>query len=66
MIALGLGSAVLLTMAQYMSFLIYPGIAALIAVIIVDIRYWNCPHCGRNIGRFHGDYCKNCGEKLDI
>ncbi len=35
------------------------------AAIFVDIKFWRCPHCGKNPGRSIPKYCSNCGHRLD-
>ena len=41
------------------------GIAAIIALVAVNLSLYRCPHCGDHLGREIGAYCQHCGEKLD-
>ncbi len=41
--------------------------AAVIAEVILRLRYWKCPHCGRYLGKaMWPQYCKYCGKKIDM
>lgn len=35
------------------------------AAIFVDVKFWRCPHCGKNLGYGIPKYCSNCGHRLD-
>lgn len=32
---------------------------------IVRFVFWRCPHCGELISHEKGNFCKNCGEKME-
>lgn len=37
-----------------------------LTLLVVELRFWRCPHCGRRLGRDVKQYCTSCGEKLDL
>ena len=39
-------------------------ISAMSLILIVRIKFWKCPYCGKYIGRDDKNYCGNCGEKI--
>ena len=41
------------------------GVLAILTGFILDIALVKCPHCGTWLGKYPGDHCKNCGEKID-
>lgn len=36
------------------------------AIIVVNTRYWRCPHCGEHLGRDVKRFCTHCGEELEL
>ena len=36
-----------------------------IAIGVVNLRLWRCPHCGGHLGRDVSQYCTHCGKRLD-
>ena len=34
------------------------------AGLILHIKWVRCPHCGAWVGKYPGEFCKNCGKKL--
>ena len=42
-------------------------VGALIAVssLIPHFLFYKCPHCGKNLGRDGGDFCRFCGAFLE-
>lgn len=40
--------------------------AMFLALLVVELRFWRCPHCGRRLGRDVKQFCTHCGEKLDL
>lgn len=36
-----------------------------VAIVVVNLRFWRCPHCGGNLGRDVSHYCTHCGHRLD-
>lgn len=36
----------------------------LFSSFVVDVGYYKCPHCNKNLHRNNGDYCQHCGKKL--
>ena len=41
------------------------GIAALIAMAVVELAFDRCPHCRAYAGRANGPYCSKCAGALD-
>lgn len=41
------------------------GILLLAFGLILDVALIRCPKCGIWLGKYPGEYCKNCGEKID-
>lgn len=41
-------------------------ILAILAVVLVNLRFWRCPACGKNLGRTIGKYCPHCGAALGM
>ncbi len=41
-------------------------LAAVLAVGVINILYWRCPHCGHHLGRrqLFPRYCSDCGRSL--
>lgn len=40
------------------------GLALMGASVVIQWRFYKCPHCGRYLGRNRGDYCHFCGKSL--
>ena len=34
------------------------------AGLILQVRLVRCPHCGTWVGKYPGEFCKNCGKEL--
>lgn len=41
------------------------GFVLMVAAMVFNISLYRCPHCGRHLGRDGGDFCRQCGAKLD-
>ncbi len=41
-------------------FMIFTG-----ALIILDLLFNRCPHCGRHLGRSKGPCCNYCGKNME-
>ena len=43
-------------------------LALLLAVVlvVVNLLFWRCPHCGEYLGRDVGRFCTYCGEELEL
>ena len=41
------------------------GLLLLLAGFALDVALCRCPHCGTWLGKYPGEYCSCCGEKLD-
>ncbi len=39
-------------------------IIALILKLILRVKFWKCPYCGKDLGRDVGNYCGNCGKRI--
>lgn len=36
------------------------------ALVILSLKFWRCPSCGRWLGRDVPQYCPHCGKPLEI
>lgn len=41
------------------------GIIVMLSCFIPHFLYNKCPHCGKQLGRNEGDYCRFCGKLLE-
>ena len=41
------------------------GFVVVLSGLVLDFLYNKCPHCGKHMGRNRGDFCPNCGRKID-
>ena len=41
------------------------GLLVIAAGFLTGIILIKCPHCGVWLGKYPGEYCKNCGEKIN-
>ena len=41
------------------------GFIVVLSGLVLDFLYNKCPHCGKHLGRNTGDFCHNCGGKID-
>ena len=44
--------------------LVWPGIAALIGMVAVELIFDRCPHCRARLSWSHGRFCPRCGKSL--
>ena len=45
----------------------YLTIGSVVAIGIINIAYWKCPYCGKNIGSMENvHYCRNCGREIEL
>jgi len=42
------------------------GLILAVAVAIINIIFWRCPYCGKNLGRDTGKFCQHCGKELNM
>ena len=56
--------AVLAAGAILVFFVEWLGGLLLAAGLILDVAWIKCPHCGAWVGKYPGEYCRNCGAKL--
>ena len=56
--------AVLAAGAILVFFVEWLGGLRLAAGLILDVTWIKCPHCGAWVGKYPGEYCRNCGAKL--
>ena len=40
------------------------GLAVIVVGTVLNIRLLRCPHCGSWLGRYPGEYCRDCGKKI--
>ena len=60
--------AVIAVMAVGISLLFFTDVIGLLIIaagFLLGITLIKCPHCGTWLGKYPGEYCKNCGEKID-
>lgn len=64
-----IAATVLLTMvgqAWQSMILMIPCVGCLVALCVLILRFWRCPHCDRSLGRLSDlKYCPYCGKSLD-
>jgi len=53
------------TIAGYKGILEGVGLFLLMVGFILNIFLIRCPKCGAWLGKYPGDYCKNCGGKIE-
>lgn len=41
------------------------GFMLILVGLALDVAWMRCPRCGIWLGRYPGEYCKNCGKKVD-
>lgn len=65
--AVGIVSLIVLVLSELsdVNWLFFWGFLGFIVMFALDFAWLRCPHCGEWLGKYPGDYCKNCGEKLD-
>ena len=58
---------ILVTMASIKDWGLGEGIGFLVLLFgfAADFVLLRCPHCGVWLGKYPGEYCKSCGEKID-
>lgn len=47
--------------------IIFGGIGAVLLIVatIFDMVYCTCPYCGHYLGRHIGEFCPDCGKKIE-
>lgn len=63
----GLLAAAILFVCKYKGIggpLLIGDTALIFAVVIFQIIFYRCPHCGKYLGRTTGRHCPYCGEKF--
>ena len=61
-IALGLAALLLIALSSaFRSYLLFMGG---LLVVLVDLLFKRCPHCGKHLGRDTGIFCPHCKKKL--
>ena len=56
--------AVLAAGAILVFFVEWLGGLLLAAGLVLDVVWIRCPHCGTWLGKYPGEYCSSCGEKI--
>ncbi|MBQ7795412.1 MAG: hypothetical protein IJ374_02470 [Lachnospiraceae bacterium] len=57
--------ALLFAGSYFVNFMLFYGfLAALVVLIYVMVRYWKCPHCGKNIWYNFDAPCRHCGKDV--
>lgn len=36
-----------------------------VAMLMVTVKFWKCPQCGKNLGGSKPTYCPHCSERLE-
>ncbi len=45
---------------------LFAGLGLMIAALIMQFKWWRCPHCHVYFGRLpNPNFCPHCGEKID-
>ena len=65
--ALGAACMLMILLLGITKSLVFLGLAMAfgVAVVVVNLRLWRCPHCGGNLGRDVSQYCTHCGKRLE-
>ena len=65
--AVGIVSLLVLVLSELsdVDWLVFLGLLGITVMCVLAFIWLRCPHCGEWLGKYPGDYCKNCGEKLD-
>ena len=40
------------------------GCFVIVAGLLLHVKLVRCPHCGEWVGKYPGEYCKQCGKEL--
>ena len=65
LIIAAIGIGLLLAIIQRGKFLGGAGIFLIVAGFVMDVLLLRCPKCGTWLGKYPGEYCSNCGAKID-
>ncbi len=60
-----LAAGIIFAIAGYRGILEGFGFFLLVVGLVLDIALIRCPKCGVWLGKYSGDYCKNCGAKIE-
>lgn len=60
-----IGVGLLLAIIQHGHFLGGAGIFLIVAGLVMDVLLLRCPKFGIWLGKYPGDYCSNCGAKIN-
>ena len=60
-----MGIGLLLAIIQHGQFWGGAGIFLIVAGLVMDVLLLRCPKCGTWLGKYPGEYCSNCGAKID-
>lgn len=41
------------------------GFVLVVIGLALDVIWIRCPHCGVWLGKYPGEYCQSCGEKIE-
>lgn len=63
--ALFIGVGLILAIFRWGTWLSNLGFALIVLGLILDVALVRCPKCGVWLGKYPGEYCSACGEKLN-
>jgi len=60
------GVFALLTVLTHLMVFFWIMLGLLIVYLIVKIRFWRCPACGKTLGYWGDRFCPACGNELEM
>ncbi|NCE63601.1 hypothetical protein D1159_03165 [Pseudoflavonifractor sp. 524-17] len=61
---ISLGLAYILNSDILRVILLIIGVIVLGLIVVVRVKFWKCPYCGKYLGREKGYFCRNCGKEI--
>ena len=63
--AIFIGAGLILAILRWGTWLEGLGFALVVLGLVLDVVLVRCPKCGVWLGKYPGEYCSACGEKLN-
>ena len=57
-------SLIIVGLFQMLAFL-WVSVILCVALLVFNLMFWRCPHCGEHLGRDVPTFCPHCGAKLE-
>ncbi len=59
------GALIALLAAHFaIEWLVFIGLAVMMASVFLRITFYRCPYCGKYLDRSSGEFCPYCGKKM--